>query len=38
MGVIGDYGGYRKLIAYLAGFEREGVARQCGGKEGCIGL
>ncbi len=36
--VIGDFGGYRKLFAYLAAFGRERVGRQCGGKGGCIGL
>jgi hypothetical protein len=37
--VIGDYGGYRRLIAYLAVFGREGdVRQQCVGKGGCIGL
>ncbi len=38
--VIGDYGGYsyRRLIACLAVFGREGDVRQCVGKGGCIGL
>jgi hypothetical protein len=38
--VTGDFGGYRRLFAYLAAFGREGVDRQCGGKGkgGCIGL
>jgi hypothetical protein len=36
--VIGDFGGYRRLFAYLAAFGREEVGRQCGGKRGCIGL
>jgi hypothetical protein len=27
--VIGDFGGYRRLFAYLAVFGREGVGRQC---------
>jgi hypothetical protein len=36
--VIGDYGGYRRLIAYLAVFGREGDVGQCVGKGGCIGL
>jgi hypothetical protein len=36
--VIGDFGGYRRLFAYLAPFGREGVGRQCAAKGGCIGL
>ena len=36
--VIGDYEGYRRLIAYLAVFGREGDVGQCVGKGGCIGL
>jgi hypothetical protein len=35
---IGDFGGYRRLFAYLAPFGREGVGRQCAAKGGCIGL
>ncbi len=36
--VIGDFGGYRRLFAYLAPFGREGVGRQCAAKGGCIAL
>ena len=36
--VIGDFGGYRRLFAYLAAFGREGVGGQCGGRGGCIGI
>ncbi len=38
--VIGDFGGYRRLFAYLdlAAFGRGKFGRQCGGKGGCIGL
>ena len=36
--VIGDFGGYRRLFAYLAPFGREGVGRQCAAKGVCIGL
>ena len=36
--VIGDYRGYRRLIAYYAVFDREGVARHWWGEGGWIGL
>ncbi len=36
--VIRDFGGYRRLFAYLAAFGREGIGGQCGGRGGCIGL
>jgi hypothetical protein len=36
--VIGDWGRYRRLMAYLAVFGREGAGQKCGGKGGCIDI